>query len=64
MVRTVGFLKTSALGGLFVLLPLLLFYLLLSEALNALVVLATPIADLFPKAWFDDVKAPVIVADE
>jgi len=62
MLRIVNFLKTSALGGLFVLLPLLLFYLLLSEALQALVALATPIADLFPKAWFDDVRAPVVVA--
>lgn len=62
MQRFVAFLKTSALGGLFVLLPLLLFYLLLSEALQAIVALATPIADLFPKGWFDNVEAPVLVA--
>jgi uncharacterized membrane protein len=62
MQRIVKFLKTSALGGLFVLLPLLLFYLLLSEALQAIVALATPIADLFPKEWFDKVEAPVVVA--
>ena len=62
MQRFTDFLKTSALGGLFVLLPLLLFYLLLSEALQALVALATPIADLFPRGWFDKVEAPVVVA--
>ena len=62
MQRITNFLKTSALGGLFVLLPLLLFYLLLSEALQAIVALATPIADLFPQGWFDKVEAPVAVA--
>ncbi len=62
MQRITNFLKTSALGGLFVLLPLLLFYLLVSEALQAIVALATPIADLFPKGWFDRVEAPVAVA--
>lgn len=62
MQRITHFLKTSALGGLFVLLPLLLFYLLLSEALGAVVALATPIADVFPAGWFDKVEAPVVVA--
>lgn len=49
------FIKTSILGGLFVLLPLVLFYLLLSELLQVVVALATPIADLFPKDTFDAV---------
>jgi len=62
MQRIMNFFKISALGGLFVLLPLLLFYLLLSEALQAIVALATPIADLFPQEWFDKVEAPVAVA--
>ncbi len=62
MQRITNFLKTSALGGLFVLLPLLLFYLLLSEALLAIVALATPIADLFPEEWSDKLEAPVVVA--
>ena len=56
------FLKTSLLGGLFVLLPLILFYLLFSEILELVVVLATPIADLFPKGTFDEVQAPVVIA--
>ena len=43
------FIKTSLIGGLFVLLPLILFYLLLAEMLELVVMLATPIADLFPE---------------
>jgi uncharacterized membrane protein len=48
-------------GGLFVLLPLVLFYLLLSELLQVVVVLTTPIADLFPKGTFAQVKLPVVI---
>ncbi len=48
-------------GGLFVLLPVLLLYLLLSEALDLIVALATPIADLFPQGTFEKVEFPVIV---
>ena len=62
MKSIVEFLKTSLVGGLFVLLPLLLFYLLFSELLQLVVVLATPIADLFPKGTFDEVKTPVVIA--
>lgn len=63
MKSIVEFLKTSLVGGLFVLLPLLLFYLLLSELLQLVVLLATPIADhLFPKGTFDQVKDPVLLA--
>jgi len=61
MKQLLEFLKTTALGGLFVLLPLLLLYLLLSEALGLIVVLAEPIADLFPRATFDKIKHPVAV---
>jgi uncharacterized membrane protein len=56
------FLKTCLLGGLIVLLPLLLFYLLFSELMGIIVALATPIADLFPKGTFDKLSNPVIVA--
>jgi uncharacterized membrane protein len=56
------FLKTCLLGGLFVLLPLLLFYLLFSELMGVIVALATPIADLFPKGTFDKLSNPVIIA--
>lgn len=56
------FIKTSLIGGLLVLLPLIVFYLLLAEMLELVVALATPIADLFPEGAFDRVNAPVLVA--
>ena len=56
------FLKTTTLGGLFILLPLLLLFLLLSEVMDMLVGIATPIADLFPQGTFDEAKFPVILA--
>ena len=56
------FLKTTTLGGLFILLPLLLLFLLLSEVMDLLVGIATPIADLFPQGTFDEAKFPVILA--
>jgi uncharacterized membrane protein len=61
MKQLLEFLKTTAMGGLFVLLPILLLYLLLSEALDLIVALATPIADLFPQGTFEKVEFPVIV---
>ena len=61
MKQLAEFLKTIIAGGLFVLLPLLLFYLLLAELLQLVVVLATPIADLFPQGTFDQVNAPVLL---
>jgi uncharacterized membrane protein len=61
MKKLIEFLKTTAMGGLFVLLPVLLLYLLLAEALDLIVALATPIADLFPKATFEKVEFPVFL---
>ncbi|UCD77113.1 MAG: DUF502 domain-containing protein [Desulfobacterales bacterium] len=62
MKQLMVFLKTTAMGGLFVLLPILLLYLLLAELLEVMVALATPIAELFPQGTFDRVNAPVLVA--
>jgi len=62
MKRLNGFLITTALGGLFVLLPVLLLYLLVAQALPLVISIATPIAELFPKGTFDEVKAPVVIA--
>ena len=62
MKKFTDFLKTSLIGGLFVLLPLILFYLLLAEMLEFVVALATPIADLFPKGTFDRINTPVLIA--
>jgi uncharacterized membrane protein len=45
-----------------VLLPVLLLYMLLSEALQLVVAFATPIADLFPNGVFDQAEAPVLIA--
>ncbi len=58
----IEFLKTTALGGLFVVLPVLLLYMLLGEMLGLVIALATPIADLFPKGTFDDLTAPFPIA--
>lgn len=56
------FLKTTALGGLFVVLPVLLLYMLLGEVVGLVIGLATPIADLFPKGTFDNLTAPLPIA--
>ena len=56
------FLKTTVIGGLFILLPLLLLELMLVEIFQLVVALATPIADLFPKAWIEAIDAPEQVA--
>ncbi len=56
------FFKSCLIGGLFVVLPLALFYLLLTQILQMLVAIATPIADLLPAGMFDEVKAPAVIA--
>ena len=57
-----AFIQTSLVGGLFVLLPLVLFYLLLADLLELVVALATPIADLFPEGTFERVNMPVLMS--
>ena len=49
MKRLTDFLITTALGGLFVLLPVLLLYLLSAQALPLVLSIATPIAELSDK---------------
>jgi len=62
-VKTIAdFLKTTVLGGLFILLPLLLLELMLIELFELMVVLAAPIADFFPKAWIEAFSAPALLA--
>jgi len=56
------FIKTTLLGGLFILLPLMLLWIGLKEIGGLLVEMATPIADLFPKRVFDDLTAPGVIA--
>lgn len=53
----------TALGGLAILLPLLLLYVLLDEVLSLIVALATPIADLIlPKSVSEAIHSPVLFA--
>ena len=59
-------LKTSVLGGLSVLLPLMLLWIGLREIGGLLASMATPIADLLadllPAGFFDNLSAPGVVA--
>jgi len=57
-----NFLKTTLLGGLFILLPLILLWLGLKEIAGLLVAMATPIADLLPAGVFEKLRAPAVVA--
>ena len=57
-----NFIKTTLLGGLLILLPLMLLWLGLQEIAGLLIAMATPIADLFPKGPFEDLAAPGLVA--
>ncbi|MCX2980224.1 hypothetical protein EYC98_05000 [Halieaceae bacterium IMCC14734] len=57
-----NFFKTSLLGGLVVVLPFLLFWVLMDEVLGLIVALAIPIADLFPAQTFDHLSEPSIAA--
>ena len=61
MKKIIGFLKTTILGGLFVLLPIIILYLALGEAMGVLVAMATPFADLFFPGSFEDTQFPVLV---
>jgi uncharacterized membrane protein len=57
-----SFLKSTLLGGLFILLPLMLLWIGLKEIGGLLVEMATPIADLFPPGVFDNLTAPGVIA--
>jgi uncharacterized membrane protein len=57
-----NFLKTTLLGGLFVLLPLMLLWIGLKEIGGLLEAMATPIADLIPGKHFENLTAPGVIA--
>jgi uncharacterized membrane protein len=61
-----NFIKSSVLGGLFILLPLMLLWMGLKEIGGLLAVMAAPIADiladLFPQDYFENLTAPGVVA--
>jgi uncharacterized membrane protein len=62
MKTIVEFLKTTLLGGMFVLLPVSLLYILVLEIFEIAVAVATPITLLFPAGQFDDNKFPELLA--
>ena len=57
-----SFLKTTLLGGLFLLLPIMLLWVGLQEIGGLLVAMATPIADMLPGKMFEDLLAPGVIA--
>ena len=62
MKRVSEFLKTTVIGGLFILLPLLLLEFMVIEIFELMVALATPIADLIPDEWIEAIDAPELLA--
>ena len=63
MRRACDFLVKTAMSGLFVLLPLLLLQLMVSEILPVLTTLAEPITRIFlPEGWITAINAPVLMA--
>jgi uncharacterized membrane protein len=62
MKKFTTFIGLTALGGMLVLLPILIFILLLTEIIQLVVGLATPIGDLFPAGTFDGPKHPLALA--
>jgi uncharacterized membrane protein len=57
-----NFLKTTLLGGLFLLLPIMLLWIGIQEIGGLLVAMATPIADMLPGQMFENLVAPGLVA--
>jgi len=57
-----NFLKTTLLGGLFILLPLMLLWIGIKEIGGLLEAMATPIADMIPGQYFEDLTAPGVIA--
>lgn len=57
-----NFLKSTVLTGLYVLLPVLLLWIGLREIGGLLAEMATPIADMVPGHYFDELALPGVVA--
>ena len=62
MNKLTEFLKTTAAGGLMVLLPVLLLCLVLAQMLQLIVTLATPIAGLLQEGGLEKAANPLLVA--
>jgi uncharacterized membrane protein len=57
-----NFLKTTLLGGVLVLLPFLLFYLLFSELLELVTALANPVMEILPESISSRFGDPLVLA--
>jgi len=62
MQRALEFIRATIMGGLFVLLPVSLLFLLLTELFDLAVAVATPITLLFPEGEFDEARFPTFLA--
>ena len=62
MRKVKDFLKTTILGGLFVLLPVILLFLVLSETLDVIVLMAKPLVALFFPGKLEQSEFPVLVS--
>jgi len=62
MKKLLDFFKTTILGGLFVLLPVILIYLALAETFDVLLLIASPIADLFFPGHFEEAEFTIPIA--
>jgi uncharacterized membrane protein len=62
MNKLINLIKLMLQGGLLVLLPLLLFILLMDEVIGLVVVIAKPLAEMFPGDIFAHAKFPLILA--
>ena len=56
------FIKSTLVGGFFVILPMLIIYLLLKETIVAITALASPIMDLLPESFVASDTTPVLTA--
>ena len=62
MKKSLEFLKTTLFGGVLVLIPFLLFYMLFNELVELVIALVFPILDLLPGEIIEAVGDPIILA--
>lgn len=56
------FIKSTLIGGFFVILPMLIIYLLVKETIVVITALASPIMDLLPRSFVQSDTTPVLTA--
>ena len=61
MKRVAQFVKTTALGGFLVLLPVAVLYVMLARMFELLVSIATPIAGVLPESVVNYIRAPILI---